>query len=280
MCDARDLRRIRDLNLDIMPVDSSGNLSENYMKSIDRFIEGFPAEKDVLLKSFHADNAKAATKSLLAIRVMLEGVHADELAKECLLYSNKMGKGDEKIPERTKAYVSVLLSSAVSLSIDLQMAILGKDASNTVFAREESAAPVRSAPPEPRNAAVGLDILPPEKKKEILAVDDDTYCLDTFKEALKDVPCKVICVTSGKAALNVLNARNPDLFALDIEMPDMDGLTLAKNIRKRGIKAPIVFITGNSTKEFVIRAVKEGASDFIVKPINPKRAVERINRFL
>jgi CheY-like chemotaxis protein len=263
-----------------MPVDSSGNLSENYMKSIDRFIEGFPAEKDVLLKSFHADNAKAATKSLLAIRVMLEGVHADELAKECLLYSNKMGKGDEKIPERTKAYVSVLLSSAVSLSIDLQMAILGKDASNTVFAREESAAPVRSAPPEPRNAAVGLDILPPEKKKEILAVDDDTYCLDTFKEALKDVPCKVICVTSGKAALNVLNARNPDLFALDIEMPDMDGLTLAKNIRKRGIKAPIVFITGNSTKEFVIRAVKEGASDFIVKPINPKRAVERINRFL
>jgi CheY-like chemotaxis protein len=263
MSNIKNLQKIPDLYLEVMPADADGNLSDYYMKSLNSFIEDFPSEKDTLLKVLNKEDNEAAAKSLLAIKAMLDGVHADELAKECLLYSNKIvAGGDEKTPERAKGYITVLLSAVTALSIDIQMAIFGEEALGD---SSETEAP-----------AAGET----ERVKEVLAVDDDTFCLDLFKEALQDVPCKVIGVTSGQAAINFLTARQPDLFALDIEMPLMDGFALAKHIRERGIKAPIIFITGNSTREFVIKAIEEGAADFIVKPIVPQRVVERISRFL
>jgi CheY-like chemotaxis protein len=262
MSKIENLRKIPDLHLDVLPVDASGNISGHYMKALNTFIEDLPGEKEALLKALNKNDDEAVAKSLLAVKMMLDGIYAEELAKECLLYSNKMaGKSDEKTPERAKAYVNVLLSAVTALAIDVQMAII-----------EEKAA----APSEPAAKKAGEDAKP----KTVLAVDDDTYCLDLLKEALKEVSCKVIGVTSGQAALKFLETRQPDLLALDIEMPEMDGFALARNIRERGIETPIIFITGNSTRELVIKAVDEGAADFIVKPIVPKRVVERISRFL
>jgi CheY-like chemotaxis protein len=264
-----------------MPADGSGNISGHYMNSLNSFIENFPDEKDALMKALNNDETEAAAKSLLVIKAMLDSVHADELAKECLQHSTKIAAvSDDKTPERAKAYVAVLLSAVTALSIDIQMAILGEEAAEFLTTAEETAETgdpsEREGGERPAPKQKGKD----GKLKEILAVDDDTYCLDMFKEALQDVPCKVIGVTSGQAAINVLTARQPDLFALDIEMPLMDGLTLARHIRERGIETPIIFITGNSTRDFVIKAIKAGATDFIVKPINPSRVVERISRFL
>ena len=114
----------------------------------------------------------------------------------------------------------------------------------------------------------------------ILAVDDDPQCLDVFKMAMKDIPCKIIAVTSGAAALDVLNALVPNLFVFDIDMPEMNGLELAAKVRERGSKAPIVFITGNVDKNIVMKALKAGGTDFIYKPINPANVVGRIVKSL
>jgi FixJ family two-component response regulator len=63
-------------------------------------------------------------------------------------------------------------------------------------------------------------------------------------------------------------------------MPKMSGYELAEKIRGNGHEAPIIFLTGNSAKEYVIRAIKAGASDFIVKPIYKENLTEKIYRHL
>jgi FixJ family two-component response regulator len=63
-------------------------------------------------------------------------------------------------------------------------------------------------------------------------------------------------------------------------MPKMNGYELAEKIRESGHEAPIIFLTGNSAKEYVIKAIKAGGSDFIVKPIYKENLTEKINKHL
>jgi DNA-binding response OmpR family regulator len=118
------------------------------------------------------------------------------------------------------------------------------------------------------------------KKKLILAVDDTEFFLAMLKAVFQNTKFKLICVTSGEDALKVLERYNPDLLLLDIEMPGMNGYELAAKIRESGQKAPIVFLTGNAKKENVVKAVKAGAVDFIVKPINKKEVVAKIRGYI
>ena len=75
-------------------------------------------------------------------------------------------------------------------------------------------------------------------------------------------------MANGKTALKVMEAQNPDLFILDIDMPEIDGYELAGIIRANAghAKTPIVFLTGKSTREHVLKAIQAGANDFLVKP--------------
>jgi CheY-like chemotaxis protein len=256
MSNVQRLQQIPELAADKMKFDSAGNLPKAYMKALNDFTDDFPAAEESLKKAFMLNDAAEAQKSLLHIKGLLDDIYAHDLANECHEYAEKLGGADGKISDRTKSYVSVLLSSATSVSVDIQMAVLVEG--NII-------------------ASSGPEV---KQTKEILAVDDDTYCLDMLRDALKNLQGRVVCAPSGKAAMTILNTRTPDLFILDIDMPDMDGLTLAKNIRMRGFDAPIVFITGNSNRVYVMRAINEGAADFIVKPINPRRVADRISRFL
>jgi len=103
--------------------------------------------------------------------------------------------------------------------------------------------------------------------KKILAVDDMPEILSFVNSALKN-HYKIIPVTSAKAALNVLKSQKPDLFLLDIDMPEMDGFELLRIIRGSAEykKTPVVFLTGNSSRDHVTAAMIEGCNDFIVKP--------------
>jgi len=103
--------------------------------------------------------------------------------------------------------------------------------------------------------------------KMILAVDDMPEILSFVNSALKN-HYKIIAVPGGKAALNVMKAQKPDLFLLDIDMPEMDGFELLRIIRGNTeyAKTPVVFLTGNSSRDHVTAAMLEGCNDFIVKP--------------
>jgi len=116
--------------------------------------------------------------------------------------------------------------------------------------------------------------------KCILAVDDREFILRNLKLILQDTDYKLTATTSGKTALEFLRKNHPDLFILDIEMSEMSGYELAAKIREIGQKAPIIFLTGSSTKESVEKALKAGASDFITKPISKAQILERIAKFI
>ena len=97
---------------------------------------------------------------------------------------------------------------------------------------------------------------------------------------IQNTPFKITCVNSGEAALHYLETHQPDLFILDIEMPEMNGYELAEKIRERGQKAPIIFLTGNFSVAYVKRAVEAGAADFITKPINKNHVLNRIKKHI
>lgn len=118
------------------------------------------------------------------------------------------------------------------------------------------------------------------EQKLILAVDDASFLLQTLKMHLSETPYKLVCVTSGADALRFVEKRVPDLYILDVEMPEMDGYELALELMERGKSAPIIFLTGNSDKESVAKALSVGASDFIIKPINKEQVLSRISKFL
>jgi CheY-like chemotaxis protein len=120
----------------------------------------------------------------------------------------------------------------------------------------------------------------PGSEKNILAVDDTEFFLRTLKTLLQDTPYKLTCITSGKVALNFLQKNHPDLFILDIDMPEMNGYELAMRIRECGQQAPIIFLTGNTTQKSVEKAHMVGASDFIAKPVNKDQVLQRINKFI
>jgi CheY-like chemotaxis protein len=97
---------------------------------------------------------------------------------------------------------------------------------------------------------------------------------------LSDTRYILTCVSSGRDALKYLEKHQPDIFLLDIEMPGMDGYELAARIKESGQKAPIIFLTGNAKKEHLARAVKSGAVDFIIKPINKDVLLAKIHKYL
>jgi len=104
---------------------------------------------------------------------------------------------------------------------------------------------------------------------KVLAVDDMPESLSFISNVLKN-HFKVFRVTNGETALKVLNIQKIDLIILDIDMPVMSGFELAATVRKIQDYAnvPIVFLSGNSTREYVAKAKKVGAADYLIKPTN------------
>jgi PleD family two-component response regulator len=108
---------------------------------------------------------------------------------------------------------------------------------------------------------------PGREQKTVLAVDDRPEIITLVNNALRS-HYKTLGAPSGKIALDIIHKHTIDFFILDIDMPEMDGFELMRQIRnERKYKdTPIVFLTGNSSRERIVRAINMGVCDFIVKP--------------
>ncbi|MCL2078559.1 MAG: response regulator [Oscillospiraceae bacterium] len=118
-------------------------------------------------------------------------------------------------------------------------------------------------------------------RHNIMMVDDRPEILETVGGYLRG-RYKVFPLTSGIAALKAIEKQKIDLFILDIDMPEMDGITLAKKIRSllRFRTTPIIILTSNAEKEYVLAAMQAGANDFIIKPAIRDMLVAKIADFL
>jgi CheY-like chemotaxis protein len=263
MIDRERLLAIAALNLagKINQLDGRGKLNK-YVQLLNSFIENYPKLEDNINTALEAKDYVSLAKYLLTARDIMENIHADELARDCIKHINGLGDIKHEILE---AYIVYLLKSLSELSIDIQMALLKNP--NTEQNQLSDKKPLNNNED-------------PQKEKTILAVDDTAFFLTMLKTILQDVNCRFFYVTSGDDALRFLKRHSPDLFLLDIDMPEMDGYELAVKIREIGQKAPIIFMTGNSKKENVVKAIEVGAADFIVKPIKKEEVISKISKYI
>jgi len=115
-------------------------------------------------------------------------------------------------------------------------------------------------------------------KTTVLVVDDSPESLGMINMALDKAGIAVLIALNGQQALNVLEQITPDLILLDAVMPVMDGFECAHEIRKRLPLAPIIFMTGLSEVEHLVKAFDAGGNDYIVKPIHPDELLARIRQ--
>jgi DNA-binding NtrC family response regulator len=103
----------------------------------------------------------------------------------------------------------------------------------------------------------------------ILVIDDEFDTREVLKDRLESLSYRVLTAGTGKEGLEQLERQSPHLVLLDIALPDMNGLEMLGEIRKREHDITVVMITAYGTIERAVRAMKEGAYDFIPKPFEP-----------
>jgi len=233
-----------------------------YEQLLVSFIESFPENEHKIKAALEAKDKELLAAQLETLCAALEKIKAVVFASQGREFIKILKNFDYEY-EKIEAFVTVFLRSVVMLSIDIQMAKYLDEKTQASYIRKVK---------DNMDARKG--------EKTVLAVDDAALSLNMLKQNLQGEPYKLICVNSGESALQYLKNNTPDLFLLDIEMPKMNGYELAEKIRGNGYAAPIIFLTGNSAKEYVIKAIKAGASDFIVKPVYKENLTEKINKHL
>ena len=115
-------------------------------------------------------------------------------------------------------------------------------------------------------------------KLTVLVVDDSPESLSMINMALDDAGIAVLIALNGQQAMNVLEHVTPDIVLLDAVMPVMDGFECAREVRNKLPLTPIIFMTGLSEVEHIVKAFDAGANDYIVKPIRPEELLVRIRQ--
>jgi serine/threonine protein kinase len=114
----------------------------------------------------------------------------------------------------------------------------------------------------------------------ILVVEDDESTLKLVEKVLRSCAYEVTPATDGIDALLKLGSARFDLIVSDINMPNLDGLTLLEMISKKGIRTPVIFLTGDESGEHETRGIRLGAADYLRKPFVPLVLKESVKRAL
>ncbi|HHW38891.1 MAG TPA: response regulator [Bacillales bacterium] len=115
----------------------------------------------------------------------------------------------------------------------------------------------------------------------ILIVDDAAFMRMMIKDILTKNGFEVVGeAADGLQAVEKYKEVNPDLVTMDITMPEMDGITSLKEIKKIDPAAKIIMCSAMGQQAMVIDAIQAGAKDFIVKPFQADRVLEAIKKTL
>lgn len=116
-------------------------------------------------------------------------------------------------------------------------------------------------------------------RRTILLVDDDRLILATLGAGLRDAGYEVLEATNGEAALVLVRERDPDIALLDMRMPGMSGLELARQLRAES-DVPFLFLSAYGDSATVREAAAEGALGYLVKPVDVPQVLPTIESAL
>src|SRR3954454_835708 len=112
----------------------------------------------------------------------------------------------------------------------------------------------------------------------ILVIDDEASILHAFRRAFGDPDDVLLTAADGAEGLAAVTESGPDVVVLDLNLPDMSGLDVFLHIRTIDARIPVIFITGQGTTETAIEAMKQGAFDYLLKPLDVARVRELVER--
>lgn len=115
---------------------------------------------------------------------------------------------------------------------------------------------------------------------KILVVDDAAFMRMRCTKLLKENGYDVVEAENGLDAIAKYKETRPDAVLLDITMPEMDGLTALKEIRKVDPEAKVAMVTAMGQQSMIMDAIKSGAKDFVVKPFQPDRVLAAVKKLV
>lgn len=120
--------------------------------------------------------------------------------------------------------------------------------------------------------------MPDTRRDIVLVVDDSPDTLSFLTEAIERSGATVLVAVGGDLALDLVEEITPDIILLDAVMPGMDGFETCRRLKAKGHLAhvPIIFMTGLSETEHIVKGLGAGGTDYVTKPIAPDEILARI----
>jgi len=115
--------------------------------------------------------------------------------------------------------------------------------------------------------------------KTVMVVDDEPKIVQLARDYLEHAGFAVVVAHDGRAALATARTHMPDLVVLDLGLPELDGLDVARTLRAEST-VPIVMLTGRSEESDKLVGLEIGADDYVTKPFSPKELVARVRAVL
>lgn len=120
------------------------------------------------------------------------------------------------------------------------------------------------------------------QKAKVLVVDDEPFNIDVIQQELEDLDYELITAKDGKDALDKIKSQQPDLILLDLMMPVMDGFAVLSELKMdnelRNI--PVIIVSAANDSKSVVKGIKQGADDYITKPIDPEHLKSKLKDLL
>jgi two-component system OmpR family response regulator len=111
----------------------------------------------------------------------------------------------------------------------------------------------------------------------VLVVEDEPKVARFLKQALEEEGHAVDSAGDGREAGNLAHVNQYDLILLDVQLPGMDGLQLAAELRRAGMQSPILMLTSRDSTQDVVRGLNAGADDYLTKPFALEELLARVN---
>ena len=121
------------------------------------------------------------------------------------------------------------------------------------------------------------------RQPRVLVVDDEEHITELLSMGLGYNGFEVERVGSGRAALDAVERRKPDLIVLDVMLPDLDGFEVARRLRQSegaGTRIPVIFLPARDTTADKVQGLRIGSDDYVTKPFSIEELIERVKAVL
>ena len=261
MISKKQLIAVPELNLLGKVSPMSDNQFISFVQNLNSFINRFSSLSAMLQGDLDSKSYEQLSEKLDELSDPLAKIGADSLLKECLkqikiLNTTNAADIDH---DSVEAFIDDLIQKISTISIEVKMAAH----------RSMSATPAHADSPDSSGDG-----------RSIIAVDNSVMFLNTLQKFLAKTQYDLHTITTCGEAIDYATENKPDLFMLDIEMPDMDGYELAHRLGVCAPEVPIIFITAHYADEYVDKAIEAGAAAVLMKPLSPKQLIAKLNEIL